>query len=46
MNGKKAKKLRKETIAKTNRLNVYSTMKNGQVVNVARYKYQKAKKAK
>jgi len=45
MNGKKAKKLRRETIAKTNHLNIYSTMPNGQVVNVGlRYKYQKAKK--
>ena len=44
MNGKKAKKLRKATLK--DRLNIYSTMKNGQVVNVARYKYQKAKKIK
>ena len=46
MNGKKAKKLRRDLLGKTNRLDIYSTMKNGQVVNVARYKYQKAKKAK
>lgn len=44
MNGKKAKRLRRETMTKTNRLNIYSTMKTGQIVNVARYKYQEAKK--
>jgi hypothetical protein len=46
MNGKKAKKIRKEILGK-DQLNIYSTMPNGQIVNVGkRYKYQKAKKAK
>ena len=45
MNGKKAKRLRRETVGK-DRLKIYSTMKNGQVVDVGkRYKYKRAKKA-
>lgn len=39
MNGKKAKRLRK----KIKRPDIYSTMPNGQIVNVGKYKYQKAK---
>ena len=46
MNGKKAKKLRKKIYGDmSTHLNIYSTMPNGQLVNVGlRYKYQQAKK--
>ena len=46
MNGKKAKKLRKEVYGDMSpRVKHYARMKNGQIVNAGlRYKYQKAKK--